>query len=319
MLLFWAIYLPLYVSVIMRVFGWMVITADSGMINTALLALRIVDQPVRMLYEVEGMTLGILHRYLPLMIVPLVAALQKLDDELLKASANLGAGRWYTWRRVVLPMSLPGVVAGIQLVFAGVLSDYVLPSLMGTTRFPMVAPAIFYEAATNGSWATAGAMGTLVLAAVALFLFCANRAPKAGRAMGEHAIAMRAAAATPSLPARCYAALVVLFLIGPILIGVVVAFSSGDRLEFPPPGLSLRWFREALRTPQFMEGLWNSVIIAAGSAALATLAGTGAAIALNHYRFFGRSAVQALVMLPITLPGIVLGLGLLFMLQPLRA
>ena len=177
-LLFWAIYLPLYVSVIMRVFGWMVITADSGMINTALLALHVVDQPVRMLYEVEGMTLGILHRYLPLMIVPLVAALQKLDDELLKASANLGAGRWYTWRRVILPLSLPGVVAGTQLVFAGVLSDYVLPSLMGTTRFPMVAPAIFYEAATNGSWATAGAMGTLVLAAVALFLVGANRALK---------------------------------------------------------------------------------------------------------------------------------------------
>jgi putative spermidine/putrescine transport system permease protein len=177
-LLFWAIYLPLYVSVIMRVFGWMVITADSGMINTALLALRVVDQPVRMLYEVEGMTLGILHRYLPLMIVPLVAALQKLDDELLKASANLGAGRWYTWRRVVLPLSLPGVIAGTQLVFAGVLSDYVLPSLMGTTRFPMVAPAIFYEAATNGSWATAGAMGTLVLVVVALFLVAANRALK---------------------------------------------------------------------------------------------------------------------------------------------
>ena len=133
--------------------------------------------------------------------------------------------------------------------------------------------------------------------------------------MGKHPLAMRPTASSPSLLSRCYAAAVVLFLIGPILIGVVVAFSSGDRLEFPPPGLSLRWFKEALRTPQFMEGLWNSVIIAAGSAALATLAGTGAAIALNHYRFFGRSAVQALVMLPITLPGIVLGLGLLFMLR----
>jgi putative spermidine/putrescine transport system permease protein len=133
--------------------------------------------------------------------------------------------------------------------------------------------------------------------------------------MGKHALAMRPTTASLSPLSRCYAAIVVLFLVGPILIGVVVAFSSGDRLEFPPPGLSLRWFKEALRTPQFMEGLWNSVIIAAGSAALATLAGTGAAIALNHYRFLGRSAVQALVMLPITLPGIVLGLGLLFMLR----
>lgn len=175
MLLLWVVYLPLYVSVIMRVFGWMVITADSGLINTALRALHLIDQPIRLLYEVEGMTLGMLHRYLPLMIVPLVTAMRKLDDELLKASANLGASRGYTLRRIILPLSVPGIVGGTQLVFAGVLSDYVLPSLMGTTRFPMVAPAIFYEAATNGAWATAGAMGTLVLATVALFLLGANR------------------------------------------------------------------------------------------------------------------------------------------------
>ena len=116
----------------------------------------------------------------------------------------------------------------------------------------------------------------------------------------------------PTLINRCYAAFVVLFLLAPILLGSVVAFSSGDRLDFPPPGLSLRWFHEALRIPQFMEGLRNSVVIALACAALATLAGTGAAIALNHYRFFGRATLQIAVILPITMPGIVLGLGLLF-------
>jgi ABC-type spermidine/putrescine transport system permease subunit I len=175
-LLLWIIYLPLYVSVIMRAFGWMVITADSGLINSTLMSLRLIGQPIKMLFEVEGMTLAMLHRYLPLMIIPIVTTLQKLDRDLLKASANLGGSRWYGWRRIVLPMAIPGMVGGTQLVFAGVLSDYVLPSLTGTTRFPMVAPVIFYEAATNGAWATASAMGTLVLAVVALFLIISSLA-----------------------------------------------------------------------------------------------------------------------------------------------
>lgn len=118
--------------------------------------------------------------------------------------------------------------------------------------------------------------------------------------------------AQPGLASRFFAAFVVLFLMGPIIIAGIVAFSSGDRLEFPIPGFSLRWFLVALQTPQYIEGLTVSAIIGLGNALLATIAGTGAAIALHRYRFHGRSAVQALVMLPIAMPAIVLGLGLLF-------
>lgn len=172
--LLWVVYLPIYVSVIMRVFGWMVIIADSGMINQVLLKLGVVSQPIRMINEVSGMTIGMIHRYLPLMILPLMTSLQKVDDSVLRASANLGGGHWFTWWRVVMPISLPGAVAGIQLVFAGVLSDYVIPSLMGTTKFQLLAPAIYYEATTNAAWALSGAMATLVIGVVALFLVVAN-------------------------------------------------------------------------------------------------------------------------------------------------
>jgi ABC-type spermidine/putrescine transport system permease subunit I len=174
MFLLWAVYMPLYVSVIMRAFGWTIILADSGLVNQLLLGAGIIRTPIRMLFELEGLTLGMLHRYLPLMIIPLVAALQKVDISLLKASSNLGASRALTWWRVTVPMSLPGIVAGIQLVFAGVLSDYALPALMGSTQFQLTAPAIYYEAVTNTSWALAGAMATLVLAVVALLLVSMN-------------------------------------------------------------------------------------------------------------------------------------------------
>jgi ABC-type spermidine/putrescine transport system permease subunit I len=170
-LLLWAVYTPLLVSVVVRVFGWMAITADHGLINSFLTGLGIVDAPVKLLYEKAGMFIGMLHRYLPLMVLPLVNALDKIDPSLLTASSGLGAGNWRTFRRVVLPLSLPGSVAGFQLVFASVLSDYVLPHLMGTTRFRLLAPVLFDEAVSNLAWATAAAIGTtMVLMVVALML-----------------------------------------------------------------------------------------------------------------------------------------------------
>jgi putative spermidine/putrescine transport system permease protein len=161
-LLLWAVYLPVYVSVIMRVFGWIVIISDSGLINEALLRLKIIDHPIEMINEISGLMIGLLHRYLPLMILPLMTSLQKIDESVLRASANLGGTRWFTWSRVVMPMSLPGAIAGV------------LPMLMGSPRFQLLAPAIYYEATTNASWALSGAMATVVIAAVALFLLTAN-------------------------------------------------------------------------------------------------------------------------------------------------
>jgi putative spermidine/putrescine transport system permease protein len=114
---------------------------------------------------------------------------------------------------------------------------------------------------------------------------------------------------------RFYAGMVIVFLMAPIVVGIIVAFSSGDRLEFPIPGVSLRWFHDALTKPQFIDGLINSTIIAVANAILATVAGTGAAIALNHYSVPGRALIRAAVMMPIVIPGILIGLGLLFSLS----
>jgi putative spermidine/putrescine transport system permease protein len=105
------------------------------------------------------------------------------------------------------------------------------------------------------------------------------------------------------------------FFLAPIIVSAIVAFTSGNRMEFPIPGVSLKWFAVALNTPQFMDGLKNSAIIAFGNSILATVAGTGAAIALNHYGFRGRALIQAAIMMPVVIPGILLGLGLLFTLS----
>ena len=107
---------------------------------------------------------------------------------------------------------------------------------------------------------------------------------------------------------------VAVFLITPILLPMIISFSSSARIEFPPPGFSLQWYRAALANDLFRQGLWNSLVIAAACALVSTVAGTAAAIALNHYRFIGRSMVQLLLMLPLALPAVVKGLGIMFVL-----
>jgi putative spermidine/putrescine transport system permease protein len=114
---------------------------------------------------------------------------------------------------------------------------------------------------------------------------------------------------------RMYAAAVCLFLLAPLIITVVLSFSAGDTLAFPPKAFSGRWFAEALRNTSFTDGFRVSLLIAAGVALISAVAGTAAAVALNHYRVTYSGPVRAFVMLPLALPGIVLGLGILFVLR----
>lgn len=114
---------------------------------------------------------------------------------------------------------------------------------------------------------------------------------------------------------EAYVATVVLFLLLPLGMAVVGSFSGGTRIEFPPPSYSLRWYEAALQNRQFMEALRNSALIGLAVSLLSAVAGTTAAIALNHYAFRGRTWIQILLVMPLAVPGIVVGLGQLFSLR----
>jgi len=118
----------------------------------------------------------------------------------------------------------------------------------------------------------------------------------------------------PSSLLVLYVALVVIFLLTPIVVAATLAFSNSATLNFPPEGFSLRWFKAALANPHFVRSFWLSGGIAIATAVLASIAGTTAAIAINHYRFRGRTLMQVVILLPLSLPALVVGLGLLFML-----
>ena len=119
----------------------------------------------------------------------------------------------------------------------------------------------------------------------------------------------------PRLLLQLHMWMVGLFLLAPLAMAVTLSFSTSTQLEFPPPGLTLKWYQAALENSQFIGGLGKSLWIASFATAIAIAVGIAAAIALNHYRFFGRAAVQLILIMPLALPGIVVGLGQLFALR----
>jgi len=130
--------IPFWTSFLIRTYAWMVILRSEGVINNLLLALHLIHEPLRMLYTPLAVFIGLVYGELPFMILPLYAVLQRLDPALLEAAADLGASRWRTFRRVTLPLSAPGLVAGGVLVFISSVGAFITPDLLGGARSMMV-------------------------------------------------------------------------------------------------------------------------------------------------------------------------------------
>lgn len=161
------IILPFWTSFLLRVYAWMGLLADQGTINNLLLALGIIDTPIQMLYTPFAVYVGIVYTYLPFMILPLYANLEKLDWTLLEAAADLGARPMTTFLTVTLPMTIPGVVAGSLLVFIPATGEFVIPDLLGGGNVLMIGRVLYSEFNSNVDWPVASAVAiALVLALV---------------------------------------------------------------------------------------------------------------------------------------------------------
>lgn len=130
-----SIILPLSVGVVVKAFAWQVVLRRDGVVNNALMALGAIDEPVRLLFTEAGLVIGALNIFLPFMIMPIYAVAKLIDPRLAEAAATLGAGPFYRFFRIVVPLTLPGAVAGIAFVFSMSISMYVIPSLVIGDRF----------------------------------------------------------------------------------------------------------------------------------------------------------------------------------------
>ena len=134
--------IPFWTSYLIRVFLWTVIMEQNGVINSVLVGLGIVDQPVTMLRTVGAIVVTLAHAYAPFAILPIFVALEKIDRSLLEAGRDLGESRLMTFWRVTLPLAMPGVIAAVLIVFIPTVGDYVTPTLIGGGKIPMIANMI---------------------------------------------------------------------------------------------------------------------------------------------------------------------------------
>ena len=170
------IILPFWTSFLLRVYAWMGILSTNGIINSMFLWTGIIDEPIQMLYTNFAVYLGIVYTYLPFMILPLYANLERLDLNLHDAAADLGGKPLQVFRDITLPVSLPGIIAGSLLVFIPAMGEFVIPALLGGLDSLMIGRTLYDEFFVNRDWPLASAVATILLLILVLPMVFFQRA-----------------------------------------------------------------------------------------------------------------------------------------------
>jgi len=172
--------LPFWTSFLVRTYAWMFLLRDTGLVNSTLQKMGIIHDPLPLLYNNGAVILGLVYGYLPFMVLPLFGALEKLDRNLLEAAADLGARPWATLLRVVLPLSAPGIRAGVILVFIPCLGAYLTPDLLGGGKSVMIGNLIQNQFTTARDWPFGSAISLALMAVVMLLLIAFVRRDEEG-------------------------------------------------------------------------------------------------------------------------------------------
>ena len=164
MLLLLLVMLPFWTGFLLRIAAWVGLLRDDGWINALLIAAGVIHRPLKLLHTDGAMIAGIVYAYLPFMVLPLEARLARSDPSLEAAAADLGAGSWRVFRRITWPLSLPGVAAGLALVFVPVMGEYVIPELLGGPGSQTMGRVIWSELFDNHDWPMASALAVVLTA-----------------------------------------------------------------------------------------------------------------------------------------------------------
>ena len=169
-LLLMLVVLPFWTSLLLRVYAWIGLLKANGVINNVLLSLKIIHEPLTMLYTPFAMYVGIVYSYLPFMILPLYSNLEKMDWQLIEAAEDLGCRPWKAFLEITLPLSRNGILAGSMLVFIPAVGEFVIPALLGGPNALMIGRVLWDEFFSNRAWPVASAVAILLLILLVPFM-----------------------------------------------------------------------------------------------------------------------------------------------------
>lgn len=167
--------LPFWTNFLVRTYAWRVVLGQEGVINNSLMALGMIQEPLDLLFTRGAVMIGLIYGFLPFMVLPIYASIERFDFRLVEAAHDLGANDWSAFWRVVLPGTLPGVIAGSILVFIPSIGAYVTPDLLGGTRGLMIGNLIQRQFAGTGNWPRGSALSIVLMGIVLIALLIYSR------------------------------------------------------------------------------------------------------------------------------------------------
>ena len=174
-LCFALILIPFWTSTVIRTYAWMVLFQRKGVLNGFLQQIGLIDQPLELMRNFIGVQIGMVHVLLPFMILPLLSTLRNIDPVYMRAAGVLGANPLRSFLHVYLPLSMPGISAGVMLVFINALGFFITPALLGSERQMMIAMLIEQQVSVTLNWGLASALSTLLLVVTIVLYFLYER------------------------------------------------------------------------------------------------------------------------------------------------
>ena len=283
--MFWIILmtLPFWTSYLLRVFAWKVILGFNGVINSGLKSVGFIEQPMEfLLYSPTAVVITLAHAWAAFAVLPLYVSLEKIDRSLLEAATDLGAGPVERFLRVTLPLSLPGVIAAVLIIFIPTVGDYITPALLGGPDGIMLANLIQAQFGKVNDWPMGAALAVSMMITVAVFSIAVHHYDTANQ--GADRVKDVSYIDRPNRPLAVYAILYLAFLYVPVMFLPLFSFNDSIYIAFPLKDFTTKWYGELFQNEPMFAALMNSLKV-----------GGVAAVALDPARYVrgqGRDALS---------------------------
>ena len=334
--------LPLWTSVLVRAFAWIVLFGRGGVINSTLEFVGV--DPVEILFSYFSVIVAMTHAFMPIAVLSMYATMQNIDGRLKHAAATLGAEPGNVFWRVYFPISFPGVASSALVTFILSVGIFIHPALLGSPQQTMIAQIIIQQVDELFNWGLAASISVMVMFVSILFIIIFDRfvgvvsitgAQGVGRPSGKIMNALTAIAGNISVklsrffaifqpqnatlnsekisfPIKFLSVLILIFLAAPLLFLIPVSFTESPFVEWPPRGFSWQWYERYFTSPVWIEASIRSTVVGIATASFSLLIGVPAAFAINRAKFRGKGLVLPYILMPLVVPNIIIALAVFY-------
>lgn len=306
---------PFWTSYLIRVFAWLNLLGDRGVINDVLQRVGVIHGPLALLGTGRpAVVITFVYLLFPLTFLATYVAIERMNPTVLEAAADLGARPWRSLVAVTLPIARSGLVGGFVFAFIAMMGDYITPQLIGGTDGTLFSNLVIRQFGDSLQWGFGSSLALFLLLSIFMLLVILRVAVGGVDSSGEYTGGFSQRRA-PFL--RAYSTLFLLYLYAPIVLLVLFAVNDSPNVGFPFVGFSTRWFSAVFSDTVLQEALWTSLQVAVVSVAISVVLGTVAAVQLARRRGSLRTITLGAIAMPMFLPPVVLGLAIIIGLNAL--